>query len=141
MLIPIVGEFISAIGLILCTYFNKLPMEFAGVTEALFPALTGGWFTMLMGVFSYIADVTSEEDRTLRIGILNLCFSLGVPIGMAFSGILLKYDIFLFNLNEMLIWIFFQEDWFLWNLLNIRIIIFNSILVWVVLCERAGIQA
>lgn len=45
---------------------------------------------MLMGVFSYIADVTSEEDRTLRIGILNLCFSLGVPIGMAFSGILLK---------------------------------------------------
>lgn len=45
---------------------------------------------MLMGVFSYIADVSSEEQRTLRIGILNLCFSLGVPIGMAFSGILLK---------------------------------------------------
>lgn len=41
MLIPIIGEFLSAIGLILCTYFDKLPMEFAGVTEALFPALTG----------------------------------------------------------------------------------------------------
>lgn len=46
---------------------------------------------MLMGVFSYIADITTEEERTLRIGIVNLCFSLGVPIGMAFSGILLKY--------------------------------------------------
>lgn len=43
MLIPIIGEFISAIGLILCTYFDKLPMEFAGVTEALFPALTGNF--------------------------------------------------------------------------------------------------
>lgn len=45
---------------------------------------------MLMGVFSYIADITNEEERTLRIGIVNLCFSLGVPIGMAFSGVLLK---------------------------------------------------
>ncbi|XP_035776164.1 solute carrier family 46 member 3-like isoform X2 [Anopheles albimanus] len=90
MLIPIVGEFLTAIGLILCTYFESVPMEVAGITEALFPALTGGWFTMFMGVFSYIADVTTTEERTLRIGIVNLCFSLGVPIGMAFSGILLK---------------------------------------------------
>lgn len=48
---------------------------------------------MFMGIFSYIGDVTTEEERTLRIGIANLCFSLGVPIGMAFSGILLKYAI------------------------------------------------
>lgn len=41
MLMPIVGEFMAAIGLILCTYFEKVPMEVAGVTEALFPGLTG----------------------------------------------------------------------------------------------------
>ncbi|XP_058463536.1 lysosomal proton-coupled steroid conjugate and bile acid symporter SLC46A3-like [Malaya genurostris] len=90
ILIPIIGEFTTAIGLILCTYFERVPMEVAAVTEALFPALSGGWFTMFMGVFSYIADVTTTEERTIRIGIVNLCFSLGVPIGMAFSGILLK---------------------------------------------------
>lgn len=45
---------------------------------------------MLMGIFSYVADVTTEEERTLRIGIVNLCFSLGVPIGMAINGFLLK---------------------------------------------------
>lgn len=45
---------------------------------------------MLMGVFSYVADITTKEERTLRIGIVNLCISLGVPVGMAFSGILLK---------------------------------------------------
>lgn len=91
MLIPVIGEFLATVGLIMCTYFKSLPMEAAGLAEALPPGLTGGWFTLLMGVFSYIADVTTEEERTLRIGILNLCFSLGIPIGMALSGILLKY--------------------------------------------------
>lgn len=52
--------------------------------------ILGGWFTILMGVFSYIGDVTTEEDRTVRIGIANLCFTLGLPIGIAFSGVLLQ---------------------------------------------------
>uniref|UniRef100_A0A2M4AAV7 Putative adenylate cyclase n=1 Tax=Anopheles triannulatus TaxID=58253 RepID=A0A2M4AAV7_9DIPT len=111
MLIPIVGEFLTAIGLILCTYFESVPMEVAGITEALFPALTGGWFTMFMGVFSYIADVTTTEERTLRIGIVNLCFSLGVPIGMAFSGILLKqigfYGVFTISASLYLVAFFY----------------------------------
>ncbi|KAL1402063.1 hypothetical protein pipiens_006250 [Culex pipiens pipiens] len=111
ILIPIIGEFTTAIGLILCTYFERTPMEVAAVTEALFPALTGGWFTMFMGVFSYIADVTTTEERTLRIGIVNLCFSLGVPIGMAFSGVLLKkigfYGIFSISASLYLVAFFY----------------------------------
>lgn len=111
ILIPIIGEFTTAIGLILCTYFERLPMEVAAVTEALFPALSGGWFTMFMGVFSYIADVTTTEERTLRIGIVNLCFSLGVPIGMAFSGILLKqigfYGVFSISASLYLVAFFY----------------------------------
>ncbi|KAH8356573.1 hypothetical protein KR200_006576 [Drosophila serrata] len=90
ILIPVVGEFLGVVGLMLCVYFEQAPMEAAALTEAIFPSLSGGWFTMLMGVFSYIADITTEEERTLRIGILNVCFSVGVPIGMAFSGVLLK---------------------------------------------------
>ncbi|CAH2085411.1 unnamed protein product [Euphydryas editha] len=91
MLLPIVGEFLTSIGLIVNTYFfYQLPVEVAAVTEAIFPALTGGWFTMFMGVFSYIADVTTEEQRTLRIGIVNLFYSVGVPLGAALSGILVR---------------------------------------------------
>lgn len=41
MLIPIVGELLTAFGLILCTYFENWPMEVAGITEALFPGLAG----------------------------------------------------------------------------------------------------
>lgn len=91
MLLPIVGEFLTSIGLIFNTYFfYQLPLEVAAVTEAIFPALTGGWFTMFMGVFSYIADVTTEEQRTLRIGVVNLFYSVGVPVGAALSGIVVR---------------------------------------------------
>ncbi|XP_067013290.1 probable peptidoglycan muropeptide transporter SLC46 isoform X1 [Anabrus simplex] len=89
MLMPIVGEFLTSIGLIFCTYFfYELPMEVAGVVEALFPALTGGWFIMFMAVYSYIGDITTVKMRTVRIGFVSLCNHIGVPIGMALSGIL-----------------------------------------------------
>ncbi|XP_037938509.1 tetracycline resistance protein, class A-like [Teleopsis dalmanni] len=90
ILIPIVGEFIGIVGLMLCVYYERTPMQVVALAESIAPSLSGGWFTMLMGVFSYIADITTEEQRTLRVGILNVCFSVGVPIGMAFSGVLLK---------------------------------------------------
>lgn len=48
MLIPIVGELCTAIGLILCTYFENTPMEVAGVTEALFPGLAGNNFEFFL---------------------------------------------------------------------------------------------
>lgn len=91
MLMPIVGEFLTSIGLILCTYFfYELPMEVAGVTEALFPAITGGWMTMFMAIFSYVGDITTTETRTLRIGVVNVFCSVGIPIGTALSGVLYK---------------------------------------------------
>lgn len=91
IVIPILGEFFTVIGLILCTYFfYELPMEVAGLIEGIVPALTGGWFVMFMGIFSYVGDVTSVETRTLRIGIVNIFCSLGFPVGLALSGILYK---------------------------------------------------
>lgn len=91
MLMPIVGEFLTSVGLILCTYFfYELPMEVAGLTEAIFPAMTGGWMTMFMAVFSYVADITTIKTRTLRIGVVNVFCSVGIPIGTALSGILYR---------------------------------------------------
>lgn len=91
MLMPIIGEFLTSMGLILCTYFYyELPMEVAGLTEAIFPALTGGWMTMFMAVFSYVGDITTVKTRTLRIGVVNVFCSVGVPIGTALSGVLYR---------------------------------------------------
>ncbi|KAK3928682.1 Proton-coupled folate transporter [Frankliniella fusca] len=99
MLLPILGELLTSIGLLVCTYFYyELPIEAATHTnamgrqfsEAVFPAMTGGWFVMFMAVFTYIADVTSEVDRTFRIGVVNVFFSIGIPIGMALSGVMYR---------------------------------------------------
>lgn len=91
MILPILGELCTVIGLMFCTYFfHETPMELVGIMESLFPALTGGWFTMFMGIFSYIGDVTTVEMRTMRIGFVNVWTTLGIPIGLALSGILYK---------------------------------------------------
>lgn len=52
MLIPIFGELVASIGLILCTYFKEWPMEVAGITEALFPGMAGEY---RMNLFIVIA--------------------------------------------------------------------------------------
>ncbi|CAH1392872.1 unnamed protein product [Nezara viridula] len=88
MLLPIAGELLTSVGLILCTIYEDWPMEVAGFVEAIFPALTGGWTTMFMGVFSYMGDITSVDSRTLRLGIVNICVQLAAPLGMLSSGFL-----------------------------------------------------
>lgn len=91
MLLPVFGEFMTCILNILNTYlFYEISVEWTVVMEVLFPSLTGGWYTMFLGTFSYIGDVTSKETRTFRLGILSLCMTIGFPIGMGLSGILLR---------------------------------------------------
>lgn len=57
----------------------------------------GSHFTMMVGIFSYMADITKESERTVRIGIISLTYSVGIPFGMAFSGILIKYVVIAFD--------------------------------------------
>lgn len=102
ILLPIVGEVLCCTAFILNTYFfYELPLEITALSD-LFPSLTGGWITVCVGVFSYIGDVTTKEMRTFRVGVANLCMSLGIPIGMSMSGILLQqigyYGIFLISI-------------------------------------------
>lgn len=90
ILIPVFGELLMCLSNIMNTYyFYELPVQVAMFFEAFFPAITGGWIATYMGVFSYISDVSSEESRTFRVGIANLCLTAGAPIGNALSGVLL----------------------------------------------------
>lgn len=100
MLMPIVGDFISAIGLIVCTYFlYQMSMGLTAFIQVFFPAITGGWVTMFMGTFSYLASITTVENRTARIGAVNIFCSASIPFGTALSGILIHivgfYGVFL----------------------------------------------
>lgn len=92
MLMPIFGEFMTCVLNIINTYFfYEVPVELTVFMEVVFPSLTGGWYTMFLGTFSYLGDITSKDTRTFRLGILSLCMTVGFPIGMGLSGVLLKY--------------------------------------------------
>ncbi|CAK1584523.1 unnamed protein product [Parnassius mnemosyne] len=89
MLVPIIGELISAIGLLLATYFFlEWPLWVTALIEALPSAFSGGISIALMGSYSYIADVTTVESRTFRIGVVAVIVTLGIPLGSSISGVL-----------------------------------------------------
>ena len=91
ILLPIVGEMVSGTGYLLCTYFFlSLSIEYNVVAEAVPPALTGGWFTVFMGIYSYISTISSVETRTLRIGAVSMFCNVSIMLGNALSGILFK---------------------------------------------------
>ncbi|XP_047518157.1 proton-coupled folate transporter-like isoform X2 [Pieris napi] len=89
MIIPILGEIISSFGLCLATYFLlEWPLWVTGLIEALPSALSGSFAVAFMGSTSYVADVTTVESRTLRMGVVSLIVSVGFPLGIALGGYL-----------------------------------------------------
>ncbi|KPI98099.1 Proton-coupled folate transporter [Papilio xuthus] len=91
ILLPIFGEFVTSINNLINVYFfYEIPVQVTVFLETIFPSITGGWVTMFLGVFSYISDITSEESRTFRVGMVNICLTAGLPVGIGLSGILLQ---------------------------------------------------
>ncbi|XP_050443837.1 solute carrier family 46 member 3-like [Adelges cooleyi] len=91
MLLPLYGELIKNIGLFICVYFfDELPMQVSGLWQSLPIALTGYWVVMFMAVFSYVGDISTLKDKTMRVGLVNLTVAISLPIGTAFSGILYR---------------------------------------------------
>ncbi|GBP09732.1 hypothetical protein EVAR_81026_1 [Eumeta japonica] len=90
ILFPMTGELVKNIGLILDTYYmQEWSLDTTAFIEALPMALTGSYIIIFMGMFSYMTDITTVEERTFRLGIVTICVTLGTPTGTALSGILL----------------------------------------------------
>lgn len=91
ILFPFIGEIFANIGLLLATYyFRELPLSTTALIEALPAALSGSYIIIFMGMFSFMADRTTVENRTFRLGLVTICVTLGTPTGTALSGILLR---------------------------------------------------
>ncbi|XP_052744626.1 proton-coupled folate transporter-like [Bicyclus anynana] len=89
MLVPVFGELVSSLLLILANYyFIEWPLWATGLIESLPSALAGGLSIALMGSYSYIADITTLETRTFRMGCVAVIVTLGIPLGSSISGVL-----------------------------------------------------
>lgn len=89
MLIPIFGEFFAVAGCILCVIFMKeWPLEVQGFAQTVVPSFLGGQTMIVMAIFSYIADISTIEMRTLRVGIVQIVLNVCFPAAQSFSGVL-----------------------------------------------------
>lgn len=77
MILPMIGDMMAVIVLLIASVFMyELPMEFSGYLEKIFPAITGNFTLMIMGIFSYLTAISKEEDRTFRFGLFSVMVSI-----------------------------------------------------------------
>lgn len=89
ILIPMIGNLFASIGFICCTYFEQISVEVTIAVEIVCTAFSGGFYLFGTGVFSYVADLSTEKNRSFRIGILSIFVSLAAFFG-TFSQTLLQ---------------------------------------------------
>lgn len=64
-------------------FITDWPLEYVIYTATLPSAMTGADLAIFASCFAYLADVTTVESRTLRIGILDAVYLSTMPTGVA----------------------------------------------------------
>lgn len=59
------------------------PLQVVLYTATFPAALTGNTLAIFMASFSYVCDISSPEDRTLRLTLLEVAYLVTMPIGVA----------------------------------------------------------
>uniref|UniRef100_A0A336MET8 CSON013922 protein n=1 Tax=Culicoides sonorensis TaxID=179676 RepID=A0A336MET8_CULSO len=80
LLLPMMGQLFSVLAYFISSYFQTtVPMEFHLYLEHIVTSLSGGYSLFLMGIFSFLAATTTEEERTFRFGVFSV-FNAGLGI-------------------------------------------------------------
>lgn len=58
-------------------------MEYIIYTATIPGALTGADVAIFAAAFAYISDVSTVNNRTIRVTILDVCYLITMPIGVA----------------------------------------------------------
>lgn len=91
MLLPILGNIMMILGLLVSTYyFEEVSLNYVGLIEAIFPALTGSWIVFYMAIYTYISTRTTLKERTFRIGLVSLSNTVANSVGSALAGVIVK---------------------------------------------------
>jgi len=85
LLVPILGHIIAQFVYIANVYFWSARAEY-NLISALY-SLFGGTTTLLIGVYSYIADTTTTDTRTSRVAVLDVAIIGGYTAGNFLSAV------------------------------------------------------
>ncbi|XP_028031101.1 proton-coupled folate transporter-like [Bombyx mandarina] len=86
---PLLGMAMTGMMLVVYSTMNDLGPWWLIVTAVPY-SLTGGMIILFTGAFCYVSDVTSPENRSLRMTILGASVSAGSVLGGLFSAPLLR---------------------------------------------------
>lgn len=90
-MLSMTGEICISIGLLLNIYFfNELPVEFTILAAGLPLFFSGSWYSLFLGVYSFISNITTEKTRTVRIGAVHTLFNISFCIGISVSGVVFQ---------------------------------------------------
>lgn len=82
----LVSLFVAALDYLLMAFAPTLPLLFVGRVVA---GLTGANLTV---AWAYIADISTDENRSANFGLVGAAFGLGFIIGPAIGGVLGQWD-------------------------------------------------
>lgn len=91
IIIPCIGYIVTyLLKAIICRLSVATPLSpWLFVVAYLPAAFTGGTTVVCAGLFSFLTDVTTESNRTIRMGILQACTLVGAFVGMMSSSFIL----------------------------------------------------
>ena len=88
MLLPMLGYILSTLYNLLNIYYFHWPTKYL-LVNGIF-SIFGGFVSFLIGMYAYLADITSVRSRTTRIGLLDIFLYAGVPFGTFLSAYIFK---------------------------------------------------
>lgn len=81
---------ITLVALFIASIFINGPVEFPAYAYRLLPSLTGAENLMVMGIFSYLTAVSSDENRTFRFGMFQILMTIVPIFAQSISPTLIK---------------------------------------------------
>lgn len=110
LIMGLVGKLIYSVMFVVNTYQTHWPLEYIIYTATIPSALTGADVAIFASCFAYISDVSSVKQRTIRVTILDACYLVTIPVGVAlgtylFTSVVNKSYSVMFMINASLLFL------------------------------------
>ncbi|KAH8395301.1 hypothetical protein KR222_008564, partial [Zaprionus bogoriensis] len=93
LLMGLVGKFIYSTMVVVNAKMTSWPVEYIIYTATLPSAVTGADVAIFASCFAYISDITTLQQRTIRVTILDVIYLMAMPTGVAL-GSYMFYNVF-----------------------------------------------
>uniref|UniRef100_A0A182JXV0 Major facilitator superfamily (MFS) profile domain-containing protein n=1 Tax=Anopheles christyi TaxID=43041 RepID=A0A182JXV0_9DIPT len=91
LILGLMGKFVYSVMIVVNTRMPSWPVEYIIYTATIPSVLTGADIAIFASCFAYISDITTVEERTLRITILDATYLSTMPIGVALGNVIFNH--------------------------------------------------